>query len=563
MASRHTARVSHPSATKAGTGAATGPATKASRFRRLLTSPELAFICEAHNGLSARIVEEAGFEGIWASGLSVSAALGVRDNNEASWTQVLEVVEFMADATAIPIMLDGDTGYGNFNNMRRLVTKLESRGVAAVCIEDKLFPKTNSFIRGTAQPLADIDEFCGKIKAGKEAQSDPDFCVVARIEAFIAGWGLDEALRRAEAYRDAGADAVLIHSGKSTPDEILSFLREWDNRCPVVLVPTKYYTTPTHVFRDHGVSLVIWANHVVRAAVTAMQRAAAAIQADENLLGVEDTIAPVAELFRLQGADELERAEKIYLPKRRSARAIVLAASRGRNFGALTADRPKAMLDIAGKPLLGHIAETYRRVGVKDITVVRGFAKDKVNLPGLDYVDNDAYATTSELASLDVALRDTGRGTFISYGDVLFRRYVLEMLSGAAGDVVIAVDINWRESRNRGADRRADFAACSQPNSREAYYSEVWLTQMEHDIDGEVHGEWIGVARFSAAGARAARGAMDDWREADRAGFDAARMNDLFNRLIAAGQRIRVIYTTGNWLDIDDVDDLVLAGSFV
>ena len=126
---------------------------------------------EAHNGLSARIVQETGFKGIWASGLSISAALGVRDNNEASWTQVLEVVEFMSDATNVPILLDGDTGFGNFNNVRRLVKKLEQRGIAAVCIEDKLFPKTNSFINGDRQPLADMDEFCGKVKAVKDAQS--------------------------------------------------------------------------------------------------------------------------------------------------------------------------------------------------------------------------------------------------------------------------------------------------------------------------------------------------------------------------------------------------------
>src|SRR4026209_76310 len=147
---------------------------KTTQFRRLLKSNRLEFLMEAHNGLSARIVEETGFRGIWASGLSISAALGVRDNNEASWTQVLEVVEFMSDATRIPILLDGDTGYGNFNNMRRLVKKLEQRDVAAVCIEDKLFPKTNSFIGGENQPLADVDEFSGKIKAAKDTQSDDD-----------------------------------------------------------------------------------------------------------------------------------------------------------------------------------------------------------------------------------------------------------------------------------------------------------------------------------------------------------------------------------------------------
>ena len=123
---------------------------------------------EAHNGLSAKLVEEAGFEAIWGSGLAVSAALGVRDCNEASWTQVLDVMEFMSDATDLPILLDGDTGYGNFNSVRRLVRKLEQRSIAGVCIEDKLFPKTNSFIDSEQQPLAEVDEFCGKIAAAKD-----------------------------------------------------------------------------------------------------------------------------------------------------------------------------------------------------------------------------------------------------------------------------------------------------------------------------------------------------------------------------------------------------------
>ena len=133
----------------------------------MIHSKELEFIMEAHNGMSAKIVEETGFKGIWGSGLAMSAQFGVRDSNEISWTQIIDMLEFMSDATEIPILLDGDTGYGNFNNMRRLVKKLEQREIAGVCIEDKLFPKTNSFIDGEHQPLADVDEFCGKIKAGK------------------------------------------------------------------------------------------------------------------------------------------------------------------------------------------------------------------------------------------------------------------------------------------------------------------------------------------------------------------------------------------------------------
>ncbi|MGG1659197.1 phosphoenolpyruvate mutase [Brevibacillus sp. NRS-1366] len=287
---------------------------KTSKLKHLIHSQNLEFLMEAHYGLSAKIVEEAGFKGIWASGLSMTAAMGVRDSNEASWTQVLDVLEFMSDATSIPILLDGDTGYGNFNNARRLVKKLEQRNIAGVCIEDKLFPKTNSFLNGEAQPLAEVDEFCGKIKAMKDTQNDDDFIVVARVEAFIAGWGLMEVLRRAEAYRQAGADAVLIHSNRSDMTEIEIFMNEWNGRHPVVIVPTKYYSTPTKRFRELGISVAIWANHNLRASIDAMQKISRQIYQDESLIGVEGQVTTLEEVFRLQRADELQAAEMKYLP---------------------------------------------------------------------------------------------------------------------------------------------------------------------------------------------------------------------------------------------------------
>jgi phosphoenolpyruvate phosphomutase len=287
---------------------------KSTQFKQMLQSDQVEFILEAHNGLSAKIVEETGFKGIWGSGLAISAAMGVRDNNEASWTQVLDVTEFMSDITSIPLMLDADTGYGNFNNVRRLVKKLEQRKIAAMCIEDKLFPKTNSFINGEAQELAKIDEFAGKIQAAKDTQEDPDFCVVARIEAFIAGWGLDEALKRAEAYCKAGADALLVHSKKSSADDIFDFMAQWKDTCPVVIVPTMYYNTPVEEFQKCGVSLVIWANHLLRTSVKAMQQTAAQIYKETSIKSVESEIVSVKEVFRLQNAAELKEAEKIYLP---------------------------------------------------------------------------------------------------------------------------------------------------------------------------------------------------------------------------------------------------------
>jgi phosphoenolpyruvate phosphomutase len=287
---------------------------KTTRLRRLIASPELSFLCEAHNGLSARIVEEGGFEAIWASGLTMSAALGVRDNNELSWSQVLEMLEYMSDSATIPILVDCDTGYGNFNNLRRFIKKLESRGLAGACVEDKIFPKTNSFLGGDSQRLADQDEVCGKIRAARDTQTDPEFVLVARTEAFIAGTGLSDALQRAEAYRRAGADAILVHSKRATCADIEMFAGEWARRHPLVIIPTTYSATPTARFRELGISVVIWANHLLRAAIRAMQQVASTLHQTQTVMAIEDRVVPLHEVFRLQCVEELEEAERRYLP---------------------------------------------------------------------------------------------------------------------------------------------------------------------------------------------------------------------------------------------------------
>ena len=537
--------------------------SKTRQFKALLQSDRLEFLCEAHNGLSAKIVEEAGFKGIWASGLTLSAQFGVRDNNEASWTQILDHLEFMSDATRIPILLDGDTGYGNFNNMQRLIRKLEQRRIAAVCIEDKLFPKTNSFLKGETQPMAGIDEFCGKIKAGKDAQTDEDFCLIARIEAFICGWGLSEALRRAEAYHQAGADGILIHSALAVPDEILAFKQEWGDRCPVVIVPTKYYATLTDVFRQHGFSLVIWANHLLRAAVTTMQKTARTLKEKENLFSIEDKIAPMAEIFRLQDAAELQEAEKRYLPHNGDSLAgIVLAASRGNELGELTEDRPKTMVPIQGMPILSHIVDAYHTIGIKNITVVRGYKKEAVSLPHLTYVDNDDFAQTGELVSLFKALQSKNgefQDTIISYGDVLFNKYIPQILFQEPDDWVICVDSVWEGKTSY--TRLGGFAECTVPNSRKAFNAKIHLKQLGRDVPREsIHGVWMGFLKVSAGAAAQLHGILGDML-ADPSN-NKAGMSQLFQELLKRDVPIRVLYTVGHWLDINSLDDLVQAGQF-
>ena len=536
---------------------------KTSQFRSLLNSPKLEFLLEAHNGISAKIAEESGFKGLWAGGLAIAAQYGVRDSNEASWTQVLEVLEFMADATSIPIMLDGDTGYGNFNNVRRLVQKLEQRGIAAVCIEDKLYPKTNSFIDGNKQELANIDEFCSRIKAGKDAQKDDEFSIITRVEAFISGWGLGEAIKRAEAYHEAGSDGILIHSAKSEPSEIIAFKNEWGDRLPVIIVPTKYYSTPTEIFSQVGISIAIWANHMIRSSIESMQQTAASIIHNKSVVALEDKIASVSEIFRLQGVSELLEAEEMYLPKKQQATsAIILAASRGSAMGSLTEERPKAMLKVKERPILSHIVDVYNSHGIKDITVVRGFQKDAIDLPQLSYADNDNFSKTSELVSFEKALLevDPVQDLFVSFGDVLFKPYLLQLMDDFQDEVVIVVDTQWQDSVNK--ERAADYVHCSEPHSRDSYSHEIFLKDSKEDMDPNmIHGEWMGVVKFSNKMVPALKQAMQKLKVSSD--FDVAKFHDLFSFLVSEGHNIRIVYTTGHWLDIDTVEDLLEAGNFL
>ena len=533
---------------------------KTTQFRQLLQSNELEFIMEAHNGLSAKIAEEAGFKGIWASGLSISSALGVRDNNEASWTQVLDVVEYMADATTVPILLDGDTGYGNFNNFRRLVQKLESRDVAAVCIEDKIFPKTNSFIRGEAQPLADIEEFAGKIKAGCDTRKDHDFSIIARVEALIAGWGLEEALKRAEAYRLAGADAILMHSKISKPDEIFAFMNAWGldraKKCPIVIVPTKYYATPTEQFRQHNISLVIWANHLMRTSLTAMQKTAKTIFEEQSLMNVEDKVAPLTEVFRLQNDSELAEAESLYLtaPNAQSTRAIILAASRGVDLGDLTIDRPKALLKLGNTSPAERLVSQLNNKAIKDITIVRGYQKEAFKIPNINYVDNSDFATTGELYSLSLALPKIQETTVITYGDILFRSFVLNELLEDKADITIVVDANL----NRPANYKGDFVKTTAPYSNSFLQSAKNTTLLETQFTelspNTYQGEWIGLLKVNDKGARVIAETLKTMMKADN--FMTKKIPDLLNELAKKGQTVNVLYIDGHWMDIDHLSDL-------
>ena len=317
------------------------------------------------------------------------------------------------------------------------------------------------------------------------------------------------------------------------------------------------------VYRDNDVSIAIWANHLLRANITTMQKITKTLMEDQNLLSIENNVASVSEVFRLQGAAELKEAEKRYLPEvKDDISVIILAASQGKELGELTLDKPKVMVPVRGKAILSHIVDTYNSINIKDLTVVRGFAKDAVSLSNINFVDNDDYNSTGELWSLKLALdaqKKQPECTIISYGDVLFHKYIVQMMQDADDDFVVMVDADWSQSRN--LNRHADWVQCSHSNSRQNYGEHVTLRKVGDNMNqDDINGEWMGFLKVSKNGMGRVNSVISTIFDEDST--KDVKLPQLINQLIENGEKIRVLYTTGHWLDVDSLDDIVEAGAF-
>jgi phosphoenolpyruvate phosphomutase len=205
-------------------------------------------------------------------------------------------------------------------------------------------------VNGHCQKLEDLEEFTAKIKAAKDAQRDPDFCVIARLEGLVLGRRFEEVLERADAYHAAGADALMIHTARREPDEILKFARLWGRRCPVVIAPTTYGVTSAELERA-GVSLVIWANHCLRASIRAMQQICSRVHHERSVANLEDVIVPLEEVFRLQNMPELLAAQSIYFSGLDAFKQVKLGSKSG-DHGVSESQAPRAAADSPLKTVL-------------------------------------------------------------------------------------------------------------------------------------------------------------------------------------------------------------------
>jgi len=284
--------------------------TKSSILRQKLESQKIVKVAGAFDAMSAKLVEIHGFDAVWAGSFAISATHALPDASILTMTEFLDAASRMADACKIPVIADCDTGFGGPSNVSHMVKKYENAGIAAISIEDKLFPKQNSLLENGKQDLLSEKDFVAKIIAAKNAKTNQDFMIIARIEALISGHGVKEALSRADAYENAGADAILIHSKKDTPEEIFEFCDSWNGKIPIIAIPTSYPSVTLDELISHKIKVVIYANQTLRATYSAISDLLKQISSSQSLSQVSQKFSSREQIFQLQEMYKIKKEEK-------------------------------------------------------------------------------------------------------------------------------------------------------------------------------------------------------------------------------------------------------------
>jgi len=538
-------------------------------------------IIEAHSGISALAgewarIEEGGrvveFDGFWESSLTDSASKGLPDVQIVGPESRIHTINEVLEVTTKPIIVDGDTG-GPATEFEYCVRRLERLGVSAVIIEDKVFPKRNSLDGSARQTLEEPDLFAQKIERGKRAQLAGDFMVIARVESLIAGTGMADALARTEAYVKAGADGIMIHSQKASPDEILEFAREYGPVCErlgrrplLVSVPTTYNLITDRALADEGFDIVIHANHLLRAAYKAMKEAAAAILSADRGFEAEPLCVPTTEVFEIVGANRVREQDRLYSKSERIS-FVIPAAGKDPVFPEL----PKSQIAVGGKPIIDHQIETLRKAGLTNnkVFVIRGHEAEQFTRTDVEYRDNDRYLETHSLYSLFLAQEAMIDGFALIYSDILFNESVIHQLIGSGGDIVLLIDSSYRYHKH-DVDKKLDLVVSSRgPTTRRRRLQPNALLGLSRVAKGvpaeEADHEFVGMAYFSERGAEILRTVYHDVAKRDPSpfheapSFQLAQITDIFQEMIDRDFPVQGLEVSMGWIEIHNRQDVRLA----
>ncbi|TDJ61244.1 MAG: phosphoenolpyruvate mutase [Nitrospina sp.] len=563
------------------------PEERRGRLKALLAKGSLVRVLEAHNGLSGIVADTLCIEGqsgdqavtrefdaIWESSLTDSASKGHPDIEVVSFDSRLHTIQEILTVTQKPMIVDGDTG-GDPSTFEYMVSKMERAGISAVIIEDKVFPKRNSLETGTRQVLQEPDVFAQKIRRGKKVQATGDFMIIARIESLIAGTGMADALDRARTYLQAGVDGIMIHSKSKQPDEILEFagkyrslLKELEMDKPLVCVPTTYHTILEEELQAAGFQIVIYANHLLRAAYKAMRDTAKSILSNQRSLEADPLCAPVREIFDAVGfldVKEKDRQDAINT----NIPVIIPAAGEAPAIEPVLKKTPKSMADIAGKTLLARQVQTLSQNHLTDITVVTGYAGDQMKGEGVAFIHYPDYIKGTELDSILAAQEKMHNGFLMLYSDILLENQVIAQLLACKEDIVLVLD-NSIQYLEAVEGKVTDYVIShNRPNRKRRnikFDHQNTLAKIGKKIDpASATHEFIGLAKFSKTGAEqflqtyhdALKNLEGKIQEAED--ISQFRLTDLIQEMIDRGFTVHYLEIHKGWLEIHFPKDIELA----
>lgn len=559
------------------------PSLRQRRLKELLASKPGLRIIETHNGLSGlvgttmRVEHEAGnyreFDGLWVSSLTDSAAKGHPDIEVIDASSRLLTIQEILQVTDKPLIVDGDTG-GEPTQLEYFCSKLESLGVSAVVIEDKQHPKRNSLESEVIHVLEDPHVFAAKINRAKAICLSDDFLIFTRIESFIAGKGLEDAIRRADIYLDSQSDGILIHSNQKTPEQIYAFMEAYLRLCakkrvykPVLCVPTTYYHVTDEELFQKGFNIVIYANHLLRAAYQAMREVSRSILVHRSAQQAQSHMASIKEVMEAVGFFDVKLKDEKH--KENSTQVIILGSGRPMGFsGTAMEGLPISRIPIAKQTLLQWQLAALKDIGLTNVAVVSGYARVPWEHPNIEEIYNEDFAHTNVLYSLMLSRAKMGKGFVMIFGDIFFDKHILiNYLLHVESDILLLVDNSFNLRTRKSIKPTTDLVILEdhaitlrKPNMVTERIADIGT---DISLEKATH-EFIGIAKFSAEGARWLCEAYAALEQAHASKGDRHARTELYQRdfyfiikkLISQGVSVEALEVKHGWSEVHSLTDI-------
>ena len=516
---------------------------------------------EAHSGLSGLVTEKLDFDFIWESSLTDSASKGLPDASIVGNESRIHTIDEILNVTTKPMIVDGDTG-GDEDNFRFLIKRLENQGVSAVIIEDKIFPKRNSFGGTVGAGMEDPDIFSKKLKVGMETKSTNDFLVIARLESLIAGLGMNETMLRAEKYINSGVDGIMIHSKLKDPVEILEFIPKYEKLCDrlgrrpyLIAVPTTYNSITDPELIKSGVDIIIHANHLLRASYKSMLETAQLISQSKRSLEADQNISSVKEVFSAVGYDKILERDKEKAPE---IEALITSAGNHQINGI-----QRSLNSISGRPLISHQIETFKKVGIEKLNITvnnlsdfESFSDNNINL-----IETKNTEVNQMLDSIMLGLEKIEGPSIIAYGDILFNSKIISDLLTNDSDIVIASDSSYKYHKHE-VDKKLELVEYKDnsfsSNRRKLKMSDLHeVKNLGRDLNiDSAESEFFGLAYFSKKGITKLKSSYTEIKEN---GANNKTFIDILNFIINKDIKVNCQEFNGGWIELHNENDFKLA----